>query len=56
MMKKDDQIRIRVTLAQKRRLIAAAKRAGLGVSSWLLSLGLSAAAQKLLVIEAPPGK
>lgn len=38
--RKEDQIRIRVTDAQKRTLTAAAARVGLGVSSWLLSLGL----------------
>lgn len=37
---KDNQIRIRVTDAQKRTLTDAAARLGLGVSSWLLSIGL----------------
>jgi uncharacterized protein (DUF1778 family) len=45
-MKKTEQVRIRVTLAQKRKLTAAAKRAGLGVSSWLLSLGLRACVER----------
>ncbi|HEY3817057.1 MAG TPA: hypothetical protein VGL81_07800 [Polyangiaceae bacterium] len=38
--RKEDQIRIRVTDAQKKILTDAATRSGLGVSSWLLSLGL----------------
>jgi uncharacterized protein (DUF1778 family) len=39
-MRKEADIRIRVTDEQKERLIAAAQRAGIGVSSWLLTLGL----------------
>ncbi len=35
---KDDQIRIRVSRADKRRLARAAKGAGLGLSTWLLEL------------------
>jgi uncharacterized protein (DUF1778 family) len=41
--RKDESIRIRVTRAQKKKLAAAARRAGLGVSTWLLTLGLRAA-------------
>ena len=39
-MRKDFSIRIRVTDGQKKALTDAAARAGLGVSSWLLMLGL----------------
>jgi uncharacterized protein (DUF1778 family) len=39
-MRKDADVRIRVTDAQKKSLTEAAARAGLGVSSWLLMLGL----------------
>jgi uncharacterized protein (DUF1778 family) len=39
-LRKNDSIRIRVTAAQKAQLGAAAARDGLGVSSWLLTLGL----------------
>lgn len=39
-IRKEDQIRIRLTEDQKVVLTDAATRAGLGVSSWLLSLGL----------------
>jgi uncharacterized protein (DUF1778 family) len=38
--RKEADIRIRVTEAQKKTLVSAATAAGLGVSSWLLSLGL----------------
>lgn len=38
--RKEDQIRIRVTAEQKAILGDAAEKAGLGVSGWLLSLGL----------------
>lgn len=37
---KDDQVRIRLTKAQKDILTAAANRAGLGLSPWLLMIGL----------------
>ena len=43
--RKEESIRIRVTEAQKRTLTRAATKAGLGVSSWLLSVGLQAAAK-----------
>ena len=39
-VRKDQDIRIRVTEEQKQTLTDAATRAGLGVSSWLLMLGL----------------
>lgn len=39
-VRKEDSIRIRVTEEQKQTLTDAATRAGLGVSSWLLMLGL----------------
>lgn len=39
-VRKEDQIRIRVTADQKVTLTEAAAKAGLGVSSWLLSLGI----------------
>ena len=38
--KKTSQIRIRVTASQKAVLSAAADKAGLGISSWLLTVGL----------------
>lgn len=37
---KGQSIRIRVSEAQKKALTEAAEKMGLGVSSWLLSLGL----------------
>jgi uncharacterized protein (DUF1778 family) len=39
-LRKEDSIRIRVSDAQKKALTEAATHAGLGVSSWLLMLGL----------------
>lgn len=39
-LRKEESIRIRVTTEQKEALTEAATRAGLGVSSWLLTLGL----------------
>jgi len=39
-LRKEADIRIRVTDEQKARLIAAAQLDGQGVSSWLLALGL----------------
>lgn len=39
-VRKEESIRIRVTEAQKQALTEAATGAGLGVSSWLLMLGL----------------
>ena len=41
--RKEDSIRIRVTEEQKEVLTEAASGDGLGVSSWLLSLGMKAA-------------
>ena len=41
--RKDEMLRIRVTAAQKRLLIAAAERDALDVSAWLRQLGLRAA-------------
>ena len=38
--RKEADIRIRVTDSQKRTLVDAAAKAGIGVSSWLLTLGL----------------
>ncbi len=45
-LRKEDSIRVRVTESQKKTLTEAATKAGLGVSSWLLALGLREA-QKL---------
>jgi uncharacterized protein (DUF1778 family) len=39
-VRKEDSIRVRVTTEQKKTLEDAAERAGLGVSSWLLTTGL----------------
>ena len=39
-LRKETSIRIRVTTQQKVTLEDAARRAGIGVSSWLLTLGL----------------
>jgi uncharacterized protein (DUF1778 family) len=39
-VRKEDSIRLRCTAEQKTILTDAATRAGLGVSGWLLSLGL----------------
>ena len=44
--RKDNEIRVRVTLAQKISFKEAAQRDGLEVSSWLRSLGVRAAALK----------
>jgi uncharacterized protein (DUF1778 family) len=41
--RKEDSIRLRCTVEQKERLMAAAERDGQGVSSWLLALGLKEA-------------
>lgn len=38
--RKEDSIRIRVTTEQKQKLVDAAERAGLGVSSWMLTVSL----------------
>ena len=39
-VRKEDSIRIRVTADQKLKLVDAATRAGLGVSSWMLTVSL----------------
>lgn len=39
-LRKEESIRVRVSEAQKKTLVDAATRAGLGVSSWLLTMGL----------------
>jgi uncharacterized protein (DUF1778 family) len=44
-VRKEDSIRIRVTAEQKQKLTEAAERAGLGLSSWLLMVGLREANQ-----------
>jgi uncharacterized protein (DUF1778 family) len=46
-VRKEDQIRLRVTAEQKTTLTEAAEKAGLGVSSWLLTLGLREARELL---------
>jgi len=40
---KNEVIPVRLTKAQKATLVAIAKRKGMGVSTWLLSLGLAEA-------------
>lgn len=40
---KDEMIRLRVTVQQKRQLEAAARKAGLSLSSWMLTTSLRAA-------------
>ena len=42
--RKEEIVPVRMTAEQKATLIAAAERNGLGVSTWLLTLGLQAAA------------
>lgn len=42
---KEKSIQIRVTEAQKTTLTKAAERAGLGLSSWMLSVSLAAASK-----------
>jgi len=44
--RKEDSIHIRLTSEQKLTLTEAAERAGLGVSSWLLAVGLRAAQER----------
>jgi uncharacterized protein (DUF1778 family) len=44
-VRKEDSIRLRCTAEQKEILTEAATRAGLGVSGWLLSIGLREAQQ-----------
>ncbi|MBN4050256.1 DUF1778 domain-containing protein [Desulfobulbus sp. AH-315-M07] len=38
--RKEQSIRVRVTSAQKRKLSAAARKSGLGTSSWMLAVAL----------------
>jgi uncharacterized protein (DUF1778 family) len=45
-VRKEESIHIRVTTEQKQALTEAAERAGLGVSSWLLAVGLRAAQER----------
>jgi uncharacterized protein (DUF1778 family) len=45
-VRKEDSIRIRVTAEQKQTLTDAAERSGLGLSSWLLAVGLRAAQER----------
>jgi uncharacterized protein (DUF1778 family) len=45
-VRKENQIRIRLTHQQKEKLVLAAERAGLDVSSWLRTIGLQAAETK----------
>jgi uncharacterized protein (DUF1778 family) len=40
MERKEEQIRVRLTVEQKKKLTTAAARAGLEVSTWLRSIGL----------------
>jgi uncharacterized protein (DUF1778 family) len=46
LVRKEDSIHIRLTADQKQTLTEAAERAGLGVSSWLLAIGLRAAEER----------
>jgi len=46
--RKESEIRVRVTVAQKRLLTVAAERADLGVSSWLRKVGLQAARSRAI--------
>ena len=46
LVRKEDSIQIRLTADQKQKLTEAAERAGLGVSSWLLAIGLRAAEER----------
>ena len=39
-VRKDKAVLVRVTVAQKKALAAAAQKAGLGVSSWMLSVAV----------------
>jgi len=39
-LRKEDSVRVRISTSQKKLLTDAAARAGLGLSSWLLMLGL----------------
>jgi uncharacterized protein (DUF1778 family) len=42
-VRKDEMVPVRMTTEQKTTLAAAAQAAGMGLSTWLLSLGLKAA-------------
>jgi hypothetical protein len=44
-LRKEDQIRVLVSIDEKRRIERAAQKAGLGVASWLRSVGLREAAK-----------
>ncbi len=46
-VRKEKSIQIRVTDEQKVTLTEAAEKAGIGVSSWMLTVSLEAAARKL---------
>lgn len=46
-VRKEKSIQIRVTDEQKATLTEAAAKAGIGVSSWMLTVSLEAAARKL---------
>jgi uncharacterized protein (DUF1778 family) len=46
-VRKEKSIQIRVTDEQKTTLTEAAEKAGIGVSSWMLTVSLEAAARKL---------
>lgn len=44
--RKIENIQVRATAAQKQRITAAAKKAGIGVSTWLLMVGLERASAR----------
>ena len=54
--RKATQIHIRVTEDQKATLTAAAKKAGIGVSTWMLTTSLEAAEQKLAAKKPADGE
>jgi uncharacterized protein (DUF1778 family) len=39
-VRKEENVNVRVTAEQKTELVAAAERAGIGVSSWMLTVAL----------------
>jgi uncharacterized protein (DUF1778 family) len=39
-VRKEENVNVRVTAEQKAELVAAAERAGIGVSSWMLTVAL----------------
>ena len=45
--RKDEVIPVRLTKEQKAKLVAAAERKGIGVSTWLLMLGLAEALKEI---------